>query len=205
MSYFTHTSVRSPHGSYLKASTQLTLARNLSPSNNTKKTKTNRLFPFKKQNPTYIVTHPTKKHSSSCFQTLFCWVCIFFHFFTSWVSRTSESHVFNAAWKSPELRELRKYRGGGGLPTKWPIFNKDFKKKHVIFREKKNGKKTVTSSCEDFWGDRSPQSRKRRRYMVQLLCESACNLPSLKLTNCTWQWMLGRRLFPFGARPIFRG
>ncbi len=30
------------------------------------------------------------------------------------------------------------------------------------------------------------------------------NLPSLKLTNCTWKWMVGIRSFPFGARPIFR-
>ena len=30
-------------------------------------------------------------------------------------------------------------------------------------------------------------------------------LPSLKLTARTWKWMVGRRLFPFGARPIFRG
>ena len=30
-------------------------------------------------------------------------------------------------------------------------------------------------------------------------------LPSLKLTAHTWKWMVGRRSFPFGARPIFRG
>ena len=29
-------------------------------------------------------------------------------------------------------------------------------------------------------------------------------IPSLKLTIRTWKWMVGRRLFPFGARPIFR-
>ena len=29
-------------------------------------------------------------------------------------------------------------------------------------------------------------------------------LPSLKLTARTWKWMVGRRSFPFGARPIFR-
>ena len=30
-------------------------------------------------------------------------------------------------------------------------------------------------------------------------------IPFLKLTNCTWKWMLGRQSFPFGARPMFRG
>ena len=29
-------------------------------------------------------------------------------------------------------------------------------------------------------------------------------LASLKRTFCTWKWMVGIRLFPFGARPIFR-
>ena len=30
-------------------------------------------------------------------------------------------------------------------------------------------------------------------------------IPSLKLRVRTWKWMVGRRSFPFGARPIFRG
>ena len=30
-------------------------------------------------------------------------------------------------------------------------------------------------------------------------------IPSLKLTAHTEKWMVGRRLFPFGARPIFQG
>ncbi len=37
------------------------------------------------------------------------------------------------------------------------------------------------------------------------VCQSAEVLPSLKLTVRTWKWMVGIRLFPFGARPIFRG
>ncbi len=34
------------------------------------------------------------------------------------------------------------------------------------------------------------------KYVVQ-------GLPYLKLTARTWKWMIGRRSFPFGARPIF--
>ena len=30
------------------------------------------------------------------------------------------------------------------------------------------------------------------------------SLPSLKLKIAPWKWMVGRRSFPFGARPIFR-
>ena len=30
-------------------------------------------------------------------------------------------------------------------------------------------------------------------------------VPSLKLTACPRKWMVGRRSFPFGTRPIFRG
>ncbi len=31
------------------------------------------------------------------------------------------------------------------------------------------------------------------------------SLPSLKLTVRTWKWMVARRSFPFGSRPIFKG
>ena len=35
-------------------------------------------------------------------------------------------------------------------------------------------------------------------------CENIQYLPSMELTARTWKWMVGRRSFPFGARPIFR-
>ena len=37
-------------------------------------------------------------------------------------------------------------------------------------------------------------------------CKTAQHIPSLKLTVCTWRWMIGRRSFPLGVWPgLFSG
>ena len=42
-------------------------------------------------------------------------------------------------------------------------------------------------------------------WLVGFLSFGLLPLPFLKLTARTWKWMVGRRPFPFGARPVFRG